>query len=478
MSLKRLALKGLFWNVTDKAVNQVGYFFVIVYLAKLLGPNDFGLIGMLSVFILISDSLVNNGFSQALIQRSQHATDDDFSTVFISNLLLSCCIYGILYASAPFIADFYNQPELIDISRILFFVIIFNALNVVARAKLNIVVDFKSQAIANSFATVLGAFTAIWSAVNGMGYWALIFLTLVKSLVNLLICWFYVRWFPSIKFCKHSFRRLFGFGSYLMLAGVVATVVNNLYVMLIGRFFNTASVGYFTQATNVTNFLSQFITATLQGVTYPILTSIKEEKEKLIKIYKLLISVTLIVSLPALLGFCAVSKEFVLLFLGEQWLPAIPVIQLLCIARTITPISAINMSILNAVGRPDLFLKIDLSKLPMTLGALFVAIPFGIEGVAWGMLVTSFVSFFINSYYPGKLFGFGAIEQFKVGWRAVVSAVIMFFTVELVSINVIWLALGVKIVVGIVTYTLLLFVLQDKTLAMILQKNIFKHHQI
>ena len=199
---------------------------------------------------------------------------------------------------------------------------------------------------------------------------------------------------PKLIFSMESFKLLFKFGSNLMLAGFVATLINNLYVALVGRYFNATQVGYFTQAQNLSNNLSQFISSTLQGVTYPIMTSVKEDSERLVSIYTQLISVTMLVSLPMLIGFAAVSEEFVRIILGDEWLPVVPVLAALCFARTITPISWINLNILNAVGRSDLFLKVDLSKLPMNLGALFIALPYGIEGLAWAMVCTSFIAFF------------------------------------------------------------------------------------
>lgn len=462
MSLKQKALTGFIWSASDKLINQLGYLGVTVFIARLIGPESFGLIGMLTIFMLLAESAVNNGFAQALIQRSQQLTEADSSTIFYVSFGWGVAMYALLYFIAPFIADFYSQPVLIEISRVLFVIILINSLTVVARAKLTIEIDFKSQAIASTIATFFGSIVGVYLALEGYGYWSLVWLLIVKSILNALGVWFFCRWLPKFIFSVESFKSLFKFGSNLMLAGFVATFVNNLYVALVGRYFNAAQVGYFTQATTLSNNLSQLISSTLQGVTYPIMTSVKEDNQRLVNIYTQLISITMLVSLPMLIGFAAVAEDFVKLTLGNDWLPVIPVLVALCFARTIMPISAINLNILNAVGRSDLFLKVDLSKLPMTLGALFIALPYGIEGLAWAMVCTSFIAFFINAYFPGKLFGFGGIAQLRVAYKYIIAATIMYLAVSLISVsNSLWLTLIAKIFIGAVIYLTVLIILRD-----------------
>ena len=412
--------------------------------------------------MLLAESVVTNGFVQALIQRSHQLTEEDASTIFYVNLAWGLAMYALLYFTAPLIASFYNQPVLVDISRILFVIILINSLAVVASAKLIINIDFKSQAIASTVATVFSSIIGIYLSLKGYEYWALIWLLITKASLNTLGLWFFCRWLPKLIFSFESFKSLFRFGSNLMLAGLVATSVNNLYVALVGRYFNATQVGYFTQAQSLSSQLSQFISSTLQGVTYPIMTSVKEDNERLVNIYTQLISITMLVSLPMLVGFAAVSEEFVTIALGNEWLPVVPVLVALCIARTITPISSINLNILNAVGRSDLFLKVDLSKLPMSLGALFIAIPYGIEGLAWAMVGTSFIAFFMNAYFPGKLFNFGGIAQLKVAYKYIIAAASMYVAVSQVLISdSLWLTLVAKILFGTIVYVTLLLVMRD-----------------
>lgn len=465
--LKNQFVSGVFWSVGDKLVNQLGFLGVNIYLARLIGPEAFGLIGMLTIFTLLAESVVNNGFSQALVQKSKNITEDDSSTIFYVNLLWGIGIYTALYFLAPIIADFYRVPELTKIARLLFLIIIINSFVVVVRAKLLILVDFKSYALAASVGIIISSFIAITLAHKGYSYWSLVWLMLSRALVTNITLWLLCRWRPRLLFSSQSFKSLFKFGSNLMLAGFVATLVNNLYVVLIGRYFSASSVGYFTQATNLTNFLSQFVSSTLQGVTYPLFTSIKHDHHRLIRLYKKVISIVMFAALPILFGFAAIADSFVMLFLGKEWLEAVAIIQILCFSRAITPISAINMNILNAVGRSDLFLKVDLLKLPITLTTLFFSIPYGVNAVALALLVNSFLSYFINAYYPGKMFGFGAIGQFKAAKNYMLSALLMFFVVESISIEAAWLDMLCSVFVGATVYIGLLYFLRDVNLKLV-----------
>jgi len=473
-SLKSKAIEGLLWSLLDKLINQLGFLVVTLYLARIIGPKSFGLIGMLTIFILLFESIVNNGFSQALVQKSKDLTEEDSSTIFYVNLFWGVFIYIVFYFLAPFIADFYRQDILVEISRVLFLVVIVNSLSVVARAKLTINIDFKSLTIASSISISISSVFAIWLALKGYKYWSLVWFILLKAIFNTIGLWFFCKWLPKFIFSKKSFTSLFKFGSNLMIAGLISTFVNNLYVALVGRYFGVTDVGYFTKATYLTNKLSGVISSTLQGVTYPIMTSIKDQKERLVNVYKQLISITMIVSLPIFVGFMAVAENFVNIFLGKEWIAIVPLLIALSFARVITPISSINMNILNAIGRSDLFLKVDLIKLPMTLIALFIALPFGIKTLAWSMACTSAIAFFINAYYPYKLFDFGPIKQLKIAFNYILASIVMYFSIILLNIDGGILELIIKIITGMVVYIFFLFLIKDKFFMKIMKDIMLK----
>jgi len=469
MSLQNQALGGFLWSFIDKVGNQAFQFAITIYLANKLGPEAFGLVGMLAVFILISDALVNSGFSQALVQRSSKVTDVDLSTVFYVNLLIAVFIYSILFFSAPFIADFYNEDELEQASRILFLIIVINSLSVVSRARLTIKIDFKSQTISNTLATALGGIAAIVLAELGYGFWSLVAMALIRSSVSMISLWWFAGQLALNKFSRESLSKLFGFGSRLLVAGLIAHSLNNLYVLLVGRYYDSTRVGYLTQATTITNTLSGIITSVLHGVTYPIMTSVNDDETRMLRIYKQLIQMTFFIAIPSLVGFAIVADNFTELFLTEEWVPIVNLLIFLSLARMITPISAVNMNLLNAIGRSDLFLKVDLIKLPMTLAAILISVPYGIEAVTISIFTTSFISFFVNAYYPGKFYGFGALAQLKATWRIVLAAIVMVCVCYFIQFDNHLVELVLKILLGGASYAVTCILLKEPAAAQVLE---------
>ncbi|MGY0616931.1 lipopolysaccharide biosynthesis protein [Vibrio sp. FJH11] len=453
-NLKNKVVHGAIWTLLDKLFNQAGSFVLLIYLSRVLSPSDFGMIAMLAIFLAVSQSLIDSGFSQALIQKSKRVTDEDLSTVFYINLLLSILLYFFLYISSPYISSFYNQPELTNLSRVLFIIIIINAIAVVPRTKLLIAMNFRIQGLINSISMLVSATVAIYMISNEFGYWTLVGMNLTKSMVSTILLVSYSRWRPKWLFSEESFKTLFSFGSNLLIAGLLATVVQNLYSILIGRYFNATQVGYYQQGYKFTNILSSTISSTIQGVTYPAMTSIQEEEQRLVQIYIKVMGIVTLLTLPIFVGFAAISEEFVLIFLGEKWEEIIPILIILSMARAFTPISALNLNILNARGRSDLFLKADLIKLPVSILALIIAIPHGIVAVAMSQLGFTIISFFINTYYPGKLFGFGAKEQIKQILPTIIASFIMFLSIIFIKLDSIEIEIIVKIIVGVVVYIL------------------------
>lgn len=479
MSLKIKIIRAFSWGMLDKLTSHLGSLAITVYVARLIGPESFGIVGMLTIFLLLADGIVTGGFSSALVQRSQELTEDESSTAFWCNVIYGGGIYIVLYCAAPWIAEFYHQPELVDIARALFLTVLINAFAVVVRAKLMIAVDFKNQAIANGIAMLFSGMIALYSAKTGYGLWAIVWLMISKSFFTTLGLWYLCPWVPAGRFNRSSFNTLFGFGSRLMLAGFIATIVNNLYVALVGRYYSALQVGYFVQASNLSTYLYQFISSSLHGVTYPVMTFYKNDSEKLIEIYKRLLSITMFVSFPALVGFAAIANDVILLFLSEEWLPMAPVLILLCIARTLTPISAINMNILNAIGRPDLYLKVDLMKLPLSLVGLYVALPYGIQGLAWISVFTSFVAYFMNAWYPGKFFGLGGVAQLRLAAPYIIASVFMYALLSLIKLDLGMLGIIYKVAVGVGAYIGLLYFFDDiwvrKAIQIVL--NIYKRYK-
>lgn len=400
------------WSAFGTFAVQGISFVIGIILARLLMPSDYGLIGMLAVFFAISQLFVESGFSNALIQKIDR-TEADYSTIFYFNLLVSLVFYLILFITAPLIAQFYSTPELTLLTRVLSLNILISSLAIVQQARLSIKLDFKTPALIALFSIFISGSLGVFMAYRGFGVWSLVIQGITASVVRTSLLFYFNKWKPQLIFSIASLKQLFGFSSKLLAAGLVATLVNNLYSILIGKIFSSRDLGFYTRAKQFPELLSNTISSILQGVTYPILASLQNDSERMVSVYGRLMRITVFFVMPLLTLFALLAEPFIRLFLTEKWMPVVPLIQWLCFARMITPVSSLNMNILNAIGRSDLFFKVDISKLPITIVALLVTIPLGLKAVVIGHFVTSFISFFINAYYPGKMFNFGALRQIK-----------------------------------------------------------------
>ena len=411
-SLKSAAAKGILWTAFDKFASQIGQFFVGIVLARLLLPEDFGLIGMLTIFIALSQTFIESGLAMGLIQR-QDRKAADFSTVFVFNLGISVLFYLLLYSTAPYIATFFHQPQLIDLTRILGLSLFIHAFAIIQRTILTIDLDFKAIAKSNVVGVVFGGLFGLLMALNGFGVWSLVVQMLVSSIATSLVLWFYGSWKLSFVFSKKSFRHLFGFGSKLLVANLYAQTLNNIYNIFIGRYYPTSALGYYTRAKTFADISAGTISTVLQQTTFPIFSLVQSDRKRFVSIYSRMIKMAAFSTIPLMTFIALVAKPIVILLLTEKWISLIPLLQWMVFARIFLPMSAINMNILNAIGRSDLYLKVDLAKLPMTIIALVITIPLGVKAMVIGHVITSLVSFVINAYLPGKLFGYGAIKQFK-----------------------------------------------------------------
>jgi O-antigen/teichoic acid export membrane protein len=449
--LKSKAIKGVAWSLVDKVVTQVITFALVVFLARELSPADFGLVGMLAIFIALADVLVNSGFSAALIQKKDR-TEVDYATVFYVNLVVSIALYSVLYFLAPAIAEFYNSPELIDISRVLFITLVINALTLVPITKLTVELQFKSLSKVNISALVISSICGIFMVLNGFGVWSIVFQMLIKALSTMMFLFVFHQWRPKLVFSRTSFNKLFSFGSNLLIANIAATLVNNLYGLLIGRYFSAKDVGYYFQGQRLTSIISAVISTVLQGVTYPIMTSMQDDKKRLVALYKKLLNMSAFIVFPVMVGLATIADSFVIFFFTEKWLSSVEIIQWLCISGLLLPLSSLNMNILNATGRSDLFLKVDLSKLPLNFLVLIFTVPYGIEAVAMGKAFTMLVAFFINTYYPGKLYGYGAYKQITDMLPIIISTVLMAIVLTFITMNNPLLDIIFSIIVGVGVY--------------------------
>jgi O-antigen/teichoic acid export membrane protein len=475
-SLKSQATKGMLWSAVDKFAVQAGQFIIGIVLARILLPDDFGLIGMLTIFIALSSVFIDSGMGSGLIQQ-QNRTDEDFSTVFVYNFAVSSFFYLVLFFSAPFIASFYEQPLLTPLTRILGINLIINSLAIVQRSRLTIAIDFKAFAIVNVIGVIIGGASGIIAATKGLGVWALVIQTLIGSSANVASLWYLSHWKPSLKFSTKSFKSLFGYGSKLLISGLYAQTLQNVYNITIGKAYPAAELGYYTRAKGFAEISAGTVTSILQQVSFPILASVQHDKTRLVSIYSRMIKMAAFFVFPVMTLIALLAEPIVLLLLTDKWAAVIPLLQWMVFARIFYPISVINMSILNAIGRSDLFLKVDLSKFPLIALALILTIPLGVKAMIIGHVVTSGISFFINAYLPGKLFGYGVIAQIKDMLPVFVATIFMTGLVYAVSyyLDNLFLKFLIGSTVAIISYLTACYILKIEEIKEL--KIIFKFFQ-
>lgn len=456
MSLKEKTISGLFWSFIDKAADYSIQFIIGITLARLLSPRDFGLIGMMMVFIAISQSLVDSGFSQALI-RKKNCTQYDYSTVFYSNLIIGITIYLILFFSSATISTFFKEPELQKMIKVFSLIIIVEALTITQRTILTKQVNFKLQARISVLASLCAGIFSILSAYFGFGVWSLVILHMSKRFLNSLMLWLWNRWRPLLVFSMESFSDLFNFGSKLMISGLINNIFKNIYHLIIGKFFSTQTLGYFTRADEFKKIPSQNLTSIIQRVSYPILSQMKDDTPRLRRNYQKLIRSTMFITFSMMLGMAAVSEAMIITLIGEKWRPSIVLLQMLCIIGMMFPLHALNLNILQVQGRSDLFLKLEIIKKIIRIPTIILGIIFGIKVLILGMIFNTFIAFFLNSFYSGQLIGYTFGQQVKDIMPAFAIALLMSVTVftlgnvlpfESVWVLIVQICVGIMIVIG------------------------------
>ena len=411
-SLKHKAIHGVGWSFIDNIASSGITFLVGLVLARLLTPKEYGIMAMIAVFIAVSNSIIDSGFSNALIRKTR-IERVDYNTVFYFNLTVSILIYTLLYLAAPAISVFFKESVLVEIIRILGLVLIINAFSVIPRTQFVRDVNFKTQTKVSLISSISSGVFGIGMALGGMGVWSLVGQQLSRQFLNTLFLWIYSKWYPVWEFSRKSFKELFEFGSKLLLSGLLDTIYKNIYYIIIGRFYTSAQLGQYTRADQFNMIFSSNLTSVVQRVSYPVLSSIQEEPERLREAYQKVIKITMLITFAGMLGLAAVAKPLILILIGEKWLPAVYFLQIICFSGMLYPLHAINLNILQVKGRSDLFLKLEIIKKIIAVGPIVVGVVYGIEYMLWGGVLTSFIAYFLNSYYSANLMNYPTSEQIK-----------------------------------------------------------------
>lgn len=429
-SLKSKTISGVLWSALERFSLQGVQFVINIIMARLLLPSDYGMIGMLVIFLQISQAFIDSGFANALIQKKDR-TNTDFSTVFYFNVVLSILFYVLIFISAPYIADFYHMPTLTLVTRVISLGLVISSLSAVHKTKLICTIDFKTQSKVSLVSAILSGLLGIFMAYTGFGVWALVYQSLVNALLQTIMYYVFLRWLPARIFSVYSFKRLFSFGSKLLLSGLIHTVYYNLYSIVIGRKFSAMDLGYYTRAEQFATFPSSNLNAIISRVTFPILSSIQDNDEYLSLAYRKYIRLASFLIFPLMIGLAVLAKPVIIILLTEKWIGIIVLLQILCLDWMFDHLSIINLNLLYVKGRSDLALRLEIVKKVIATFILFVSIPFGLIGMCWGRVIYSLLATYLNTRYTNSLISLSFITQMKDIYPSLLLSIIMGGTVYL-----------------------------------------------
>lgn len=450
MNIQKQVFSGMIWSIFEQFGNKASQFIIGIILARLLSPKDFGLIGIITVFIVISDSIASGGFIQALI-RKLDCEDEDFDTAFLYNFVVSVALYLILFFSASFISSFYHLEILIKLVRVMCIVIIIDSFAFVQRAKLLKEMQFKVIAklsvVSQIFSGLIGIIGAFW----GLGVWSLVIKTLLYRLLMSISLMNANKWIPKLKFSRSSFRELFGFGSKMLITQIIESTYRSLYSILIGKFFSASSLGYFTRANLFKNLLSDQMVTVVQRVTLPALSKIQDNKNKLKEGFEKLTRVIFFVSSFSLFAMIAMAGPIILFLIGSKWHESILYLQLLAASAILYPAGEINLNILQVKGRSDIILKLQIIKKILNMPLIILGIMLGIKYLIIGMIIRSVIDFFANTYYSKQYIEYSSWQQLQNSG----SFMLVLFPVSVLTYTISTFATGLS--VGLVLLLQVLF---------------------
>jgi teichuronic acid exporter len=452
-SLKNKAVRGVMWSFLDN-FGTLGIGFVIgIVLARLLSPSEYGLLGMVAVFTAIAQTVADSGFGSALI-RKPDLKDEDLYTTFWFNLGVSILMYAVLFFCAPAIAAFYKEPILIDIVRVTSLTLLLNAFLIIPNIHFTRNINFKITTKISYIVSLSSGVIGIGMAFCGFGVWSLVFQGLIAAFLKTFLYWFYCRWKPVFMFSKESFNELFGFGSKLLASSLLNTIYNNIYQIVIGKCYSAADLGQYTRASSYNGIFSSTLTGVVQRVSYPTLSSLQNDKVLLKEGYREIIKCTMLVSFGGSLTLAAMAKPLIVLMIGAKWLPCVEYMQIICFAAMLYPLHAINLNILQVLGRSDLFLWLEILKKIIGVVPIIIGIFLGIKIMLWGSVATSFIAFFLNSYYSANLINYSSWNQIKDILSAFIVSLLVSFTIWLITFIPIHLIFQLifQLVIGLVLY--------------------------
>lgn len=408
--LKQKAVRGFFWSSLESLFSQGQGIIFGILLARMLSPQEFGLIGMIAVFISVAQVFVDSGLSQSLI-RKQNCSTLDYSTIFWVNIIIGLLSYVIIWIAAPLIAGFYGKPELISLTRVASLVIIIGSFTLIQQTILTKEVDFKTITKSSTIGTFVSGVISLLLAYYGFGVWSLVWRTIINQIVRSAILWNQNKWWPKVYCSKNILKDHFAFSSNILLISIVAAVYKSFYNLIIGKNYSDKVLGYYTNADQYSSIPSTTISSITNKVSYPVLSEMQNDDVLLRASIKKLIVTVMYISFVGMFGLSAVAKPLFVIALGEKWLPSVVMFQALCVAYVITPMHIINQNIMKIKGRSDLFLKTEIVKYIILTPILVLGAIYGLTVLIAGIVLFYWIGFVINSIYSKRLIGYSVIDQ-------------------------------------------------------------------
>lgn len=454
-SLRDKTVSGVGWSAADAFLGQGVTFLVGLVLARLLSPEEYGLIGIVTIFTSILLGVIDSGFSNALIRKLK-VTEEDYSTLFLFNLIVSVAMYGLLFAGAPFIALFFDRPQLVSLTRVMGLLLIFQALSIVQYTILSRNIDFKTKTKASLVSALLSGVIGIAMAYLGYGVWSLVFQQLSRQLIYSISLWVYNKWWPKLVFRYESFKYMWGFGWKLLVSGLLERIWAQLYQAVVGKFYSPATLGQYSRAKEYANLFSSNFTSIVQRVSYPVLSQVQEEKNRMVAGFRRIIKVTMFVTAIIMISMGAVAEPLVYCLIGPQWHQAATYLPLICISMSFYPLHAINLNMLQVQGRTDIYLYIEIVKKIIAILPIFLGIFINIYWMLVGTIITGIISFFLNSYYSGKKLGYSSWMQLKdvaPSYGIAFLIAISVYYIKYLPVSY-WIVFPIQVVVGVSVFFL------------------------
>ena len=410
LTLREKTIKGTAWSAADAFLGQGVTFIVGIILARILSPEEYGLIGICLIFTSILNGVVDSGFSNALI-RKKDVSEADYNTMFITNMVISVVMYILLFVFSPFVSDFFDKHELTILLRVTGFVLLFNGATLVQQTILTRKIDFKAKTKASATSSVVSGLVGIVMAYVDFGVWSLVAQVVSRQLLYSLCIFILIKWQPSYAFSKDSFKYLWGFGWKLLISGLLNNIWNQLNQIVVGKFYSPASLGQFTRGRQFAALFSENFTGVIQRVSYTVLSQIQDDKLRLVSAYRKIIKQTMFVGIIIMFSLAAVSEPFTYVIIGPQWHEAATYLPLICLELCLYPLHAINLNMLQVQGRSDIFLYLEIIKKVLSIIPVFIGIFVSIQMMLISSCILGFGCFFLNSWYTGKVLDYSSWKQ-------------------------------------------------------------------